>query len=374
MAPPSPSEIDAIRSQTWKDITGTPYECSTLTLLSGGSANFVFRGDLVAPASCDPYGTVIVKQFKNFLACSSDFEIDLSRFHAEASMLQALGRLTGLPFRAPKLYYLDLSAKIQVHESYWHDCMSIADYFRSRSPKVSPNSIARTFGRQTGEVIRTLHDWASLPVQQALRDEIWKNGPMRKLKYQTTYASFIQVLERLPGLVNPVRDILEEVRDMGLSDLERQPTDIEPLEWGMIHGDFWAGNILSTGLHELAVIDWELVQFGHRSYDLGQLVGDLYERQWLDHHQQDDTRLMIARIGSGYGRMSEDMVYRTATHAGVHLIHAFNRRRADVEALGPEKALQIMTYGRELVIRGYTRDKPWLESQGFDTWLTYVPS
>lgn len=72
----NPNEM---RSHIMKALEGTPYECWHLAPMSGGSVNFVFRGDLSAPAPCDPYMIAIVKKYTNRLSCSSNFEIDLSR-------------------------------------------------------------------------------------------------------------------------------------------------------------------------------------------------------------------------------------------------------------------------------------------------------
>jgi 5-methylthioribose kinase len=34
-----------------------------------------------------------------------------------------------------------------------------------------------------------------------------------------------------------------------------------------------------VGGNKLYIIDWEFAQYGHRAYDLGQLIGDLWERK-----------------------------------------------------------------------------------------------
>jgi hypothetical protein len=71
-------ELNSLSSQIRGHLKGSQYECSSLTLLGGGSANFVYRGVLVTPI---PSGaeTVIVKHTTGFLAVSRDFKIDVSR-------------------------------------------------------------------------------------------------------------------------------------------------------------------------------------------------------------------------------------------------------------------------------------------------------
>lgn len=58
-------------------LIGTPFDCSSLTLLGGGSMNFVYRGTLATPS---PLGTtVIVKHTTDFLAVNQDFKVDKTR-------------------------------------------------------------------------------------------------------------------------------------------------------------------------------------------------------------------------------------------------------------------------------------------------------
>lgn len=69
------SEVkDAVASE----ISSSPFACSSLTQLSGGTANFVYRGVLSRPL---PNGTttVIVKHAEEYLASNSDFKLTAER-------------------------------------------------------------------------------------------------------------------------------------------------------------------------------------------------------------------------------------------------------------------------------------------------------
>lgn len=76
MTPPDP----AITSQILDELLSTPYACSSLSRLSGGTANFVYRGTLRVPL-CDPAGTstVILKHAEEFLAGFKDFKLTADR-------------------------------------------------------------------------------------------------------------------------------------------------------------------------------------------------------------------------------------------------------------------------------------------------------
>ena len=98
----------------------------------------------------------------------------------------------------------------------------------------------------------------------------------------------------------------------------------------------------------------------HRSHDLGQLIGDLYERK---HFKGADCALwtMEAFI-DGYGPLSEDMTFRTAIHAGVHLICWCNRRPGKPPpGVTPEQISGVVEIGRDFVLKGWEKDKTWFQ-------------
>lgn len=86
MAPLGQAEKDNHLARVLQHLSQTPYACSSLTQLSGGSVNFVFRGLLVSPLLPTPSTTaatssqtIIVKFSTDFLALNRDFPLDVSR-------------------------------------------------------------------------------------------------------------------------------------------------------------------------------------------------------------------------------------------------------------------------------------------------------
>ena len=75
----------------------------------------------------------------------------------------------------------------------------------------------------------------------------------------------------------------------------------------------------------LFIIHWELPQFGRKEYDLGQMIGNLYERS---HFMMNAASALWIIQGSvdDYGALSEDSAFRIAIHASVHLICWYVRR------------------------------------------------
>jgi hypothetical protein len=85
MASLEQTEKNLLSARILQQLSETPYACSSLTLLSGGSANFVFRGVLALSLSSQgrktaaTIETIIVKHFTDFLAVNRDFKLDVSR-------------------------------------------------------------------------------------------------------------------------------------------------------------------------------------------------------------------------------------------------------------------------------------------------------
>jgi hypothetical protein len=110
----------------------------------------------------------------------------------------------------------------------------------------------------------------------------------------------------------------------------------------------------------LYIIDWELAQFGRREYDLGQMIGDLYERK---HFQNIDSPLWIIQgFVAGYGNLNDEIAFRIAIHAGVHLICWYIRRDPTAPFTEPvEKIEDVIRIGTEFVVKGWEKDRSWFE-------------
>lgn len=61
-----------------RELGSTEYACSSLKPLSGGTANFIFRGTLTKPLS-DGTREVAVKHGEGFVASMPDFQIPTTR-------------------------------------------------------------------------------------------------------------------------------------------------------------------------------------------------------------------------------------------------------------------------------------------------------
>jgi hypothetical protein len=164
----------------------------------------------------------------------------------EEAMLNALNSFphTASVVKVPHLYLFDRKTHTQVIE----DIPGVVDL---KTVLVAPNanrvlskSLAISIGHVLGSWLRAYHSWISLSAQADLRAQIGDNEPMRKLKYHISYDSFITVLQQFSDVLSDERKTLEEVRDMATMEFEKIASDEQGEEWGIIHGDFWAGKLV----------------------------------------------------------------------------------------------------------------------------------
>jgi hypothetical protein len=71
----TPDEISIKVQDSLKD---SPYACTSLVKLSGGTANFVYRGILASPLE-DGTKTVVVKHTEGYVASNPVFKLASSR-------------------------------------------------------------------------------------------------------------------------------------------------------------------------------------------------------------------------------------------------------------------------------------------------------
>ncbi|KAI0975548.1 kinase-like domain-containing protein [Xylaria arbuscula] len=361
-------------------LSETPYACSSLTHLTNGTTNFVFRGKLVRPIRGEESessviaSTVIVKHSLPHAALNKDLPIDASRTLYEESMLDALSDFHPgvVGVKAPRLYLFIREKNIQVLEDFpaTEDLKSV--FVSPDRDKILTRQEATSLGHDIGVWLRSFHDWSMSPNARlkGFRD----NEPMRKLKYAITYDSYLRVLENsFPDILEGHRSILQQVKEVATKEFERSSTvEDADKDWGLIHGDFWTGNVLvpndlsslasqSPDESKLFIIDWEFTQYGHRSYDIGQMIGDIYER-W--HFWKAEGAIpAINGFIRGYGQLEDnDLAFRIAIHAGVQLIGWYTRRAPNAPLrFPPAQVRDAMRIGRDWIEKGWQKDIRYFE-------------
>lgn len=341
-------------------LSQTHYACSSLSKLATRPANFVYRGVLTKSCLTDNGTTATTVIIKHSID-SVHTETDESLLSSLASLLPAQASGKTVVIKAPRLYLFDRETNTQVLEDLINAGSFKSILFSPAADSLVPQP--PVIGRHLGSWLRSFHDWSSAPQQAAIRNQLWQKDPVRKLKYLVTFDVFLAVLEKFPELLEDHQQTLKEVQEAMAADFQKPSTDADE-GWGLIHGDLWSGNILLSNPPwneppQLGIIDWEFAQFGHRSYDLGQIVGDLYEKAVF---LNADTKSVMEAIIDGYGDLSDDMAFRTAIYVGVHLIGWYHRRPRTAPPVAQEVVVAGLTIGRDFICKGWKKDRKFFES------------
>jgi hypothetical protein len=252
MEPFNEEDEHAFAQRILDQLAQTPYACSALTKLSGGTANFLYRGVLLKPVeegtNTKAAQTVVIKRSTKYAAINRDFPLDITRCVFEESMLHALAGFCYTittpsgpsVITAPRLYMFDRDTYTQVHEDF-PGTIDLTTILQSVNvDQILPGSISRSVGYALGSWLRFFHKWTSEPAQAVLRERVGPNKGMRKLKCLITYDSFIEILERHPETIEGHKETLEAVKSAMKYEFERPPTEGDEIR-GIIHGDFWSG-------------------------------------------------------------------------------------------------------------------------------------
>ncbi|KAL2134187.1 hypothetical protein VTI74DRAFT_808 [Chaetomium olivicolor] len=359
MATPQSAKIS---EEVLQELSSTDYACSSLDQLSGGTANFVFKGILINPL---PDGTkeVAVKHGESYIASMPDFQLSTARCRAEEECLKALSTLPAtdgaFTVRAPKLYHFNPKTNTQVQE-YLPNALSLKDYAikhfsSSRDPFRTVS--CHELGRCLGVWLREFHDWVKLPEQAELHKEAKANQPMQQLKHYVNYATLVETVGNFPTILEDERETLEKIRDTAAEELKDPNLQV-------IHGDFWTGNALLPDqplkLQDqtpVFIVDWEICQLGLPALDLGQMIAELYELSLFK--GIDEGKWLIEGFVAGYGYVDDDFAFRTALHVGTHLV-AWGSR---VPGWGTEEQVQhVVGVGKDIVLHAWHKDRAWFEA------------
>ncbi|KAK2002185.1 phosphotransferase enzyme family protein [Colletotrichum falcatum] len=318
-----------------EELASTPYHFEGGTLLSGGTANFIYHVNL---SRYLPDGTaeVAVKHGEGFLAQNQNFKLPTSRC----------------------LFYFNEKTNTQIQE-YRPIPLSLKNYalkyfVASVSGSLEPQCL--DIGQGIGKWLRAFHEWSSSPEQRKFRNIAAANKEMQKLKYWVNYERLPSFIERFPSILRECASTFTAIADKTTREMENG----EKLQ--VIHGDFWTGNILlkdrpwENEHNHILVIDWEMCMLGVTPLDLGQMIAELYELKL--YKGMDGGLWLIRGFVKGYGAIDDEFAFRTLLHVGVHLI-SFGTTVKDWGT--QEQVKSVASEGRDLVMNAWERNRAFFE-------------
>ncbi|OJK03274.1 hypothetical protein ASPACDRAFT_23693 [Aspergillus aculeatus ATCC 16872] len=351
-----------------RELEHTRYACSSLTRLSGGTVNFVFRGLLSRPLE-DGTKSVIIKHAEGYTATNRNFKLTAERCLFEEASLKALNGLPStvalkgtsesrvITVKPPRLLTFNPDTNTAVLEDL-PDSLDLKTFCISSAASTTiSQEWAVSVGKALGTWLWAFHRWTDERDQANVVAELEMNHTMRDLKLSVNYGSLAERIDRYPALLGEARDVFEKVRVAAAAEVEKNGG----LGYGIIHGDFWSGNVLvpKSALDlspqtSLFIVDWELCHFGPRAWDLGQMLAELY---MLKHYRGIDAGpWMIEGFLEGYQVPDEALAFWVLIQVGVHFI-AFGSM---IQGWGaPEQVADLVHLGRDLIVKAWEKDREW---------------
>ncbi|KAH7378106.1 kinase-like domain-containing protein [Cadophora sp. MPI-SDFR-AT-0126] len=340
-------ELDDIQRKTETWLQGTRYAPRSIIPLSGGTVNFTFLVHL-EEALQDGTDIVVVKHSEDFVRHTPSYKVSLARTDSSTGSI--------FQIRTPKCLHFDETAGMQIHEYLPHG-VDLKTYLLARAAHQNSDQLEPQYfmlGQALGSWVRQFHDQASHYPE--LVEEVAKNKEAQQVQQLVTYQFAVDRVQDFPAILSDALPVLETVQKLAADELQTGSLQV-------IHGDLGPANILipDSDIQEdskipVFVIDWETSQLGISNIDTGQMIADLY-RLWLCKNIEA-ALWMLRGFCSGYGVVSEAHAFRTAIHAGVHLI---SRGTIDRQ-MGTMNELEgVARVGRDIVLNEHRKNRSWFE-------------
>ena len=282
---------------------------TSLKLLSGGTANFVYR------ANKEDGTTSIFKHAAPYLHSNKNFAFDPTRMDYEANIL------TILSSKSKPLFTDSLSSNVHAVEilSYYKEkkLLEIEDGGSRNLKDAYTDSILDIpqIGQELATWLAALHN-SSRNISLALQNghSTTNNNPVGVGVYRHSYRNLHIALEKFGHDVSLAHRIDEKFGSLLATDDEC-----------VCHGDFWPGNVLvrvnddsSAGL---TIVDWEMVRRGTSATDVAQFAAEAF---LLDRFRGGKglrtsflSKYFAGRKGSG--TLGKTWLRRLVVHWAVHV-------------------------------------------------------
>ncbi|KAL7268752.1 hypothetical protein RUND412_008608 [Rhizina undulata] len=359
MSNETPDLTTAAGLTSYLSTTSSP--AHNITPLSGGFANFTFRGTISAGSE---EKTVIIKHAEPFVALAKNISFDPVRCYYESATLKSLSALqvsinageVDFTIRLPKVleYFPETHTIITTDAGPRSETLKAALLTNSLSPE-----LLVPIGTLLGRFLQRLHSYGRTAEAEEIKTVLQGNTQSSHMSLFVTYGRLSETVTMYPRLL-PYAEVFSSVL-FYMTPLYLSPQSSSTLT----HGDFWCGNILlspsSSIPKEIIVIDWEVAKYGPSFADLGQMCAELFLP--FHFHGVEAGREIIKAFLGAYAEGMEveerrELAWRTAVHFGTHLVVWPPR----VQGWGSkERVEEGVSVGAEYVRRGWERDWEWLK-------------
>lgn len=302
----------------------TKFATRTVSVLSGGTANFAYRLHLVDPY--DGQTSLVFKHFAPFIAQHASFPFDVVRqsYEVEAMKLVRSWVPSSALINVPQIFHHDDQANVIIMEDCGPESKTLKDLVLAGEVSAE---LGRQLGKGIGEFLGIVHkEGASGPAAAKFAS----NEQARTVSIWATYGRLVSTLsgaDGLPKLEDPGLDLDEELQTVG-SVVARTSAVLAEANDQFVMGDFWPGNILVSlddkkRVKRVLVVDWELAKTGICATDVGQFCAEMHLIRHFHPERKEETDQVLKAFLLAYENvvpLGPEESGGAAAHIGAHLV------------------------------------------------------
>ncbi|KIL65075.1 hypothetical protein M378DRAFT_77370 [Amanita muscaria Koide BX008] len=311
-------------------LAGTPFASRSITVLPGGTVNYLYRIQLLTPFEGSQ--TVVLKHAQPFWksSMSTAWEVERQMFEVEAMTRIRPWLSSTLPVKVPKIHHFDAHNNVIIMEDCGADAVTLREFLCSGS--ASSTGLAETIGAAIGKFIALVHEW-SRSNPDGILDVFEKSLQAKKTIACLNYDRIVATLQRAdkddltvlsgfkvdPSDIQVISKLTDEYRSLLMSARI-------PGREVFLMGDLWHENILlNANEHPLRlyILDWELARIGLPGSEVGLFCAytDLLGR--ANQVAYKPASVMLQNFIEAYSRISNrDMrlAQDTLVHWGINYV------------------------------------------------------
>ncbi|KAF9280913.1 hypothetical protein BGZ68_006939 [Mortierella alpina] len=349
--------------------------------LSGGNANYVYRGT-IAEHHTDLFGgrsTVVIKHAADRSASNKEMALYTDRMTFEQTVLGIVAEASDNQdnnkeddiiettyVKVPRVLYWDHENNIVIQEDAGIHSTHLKDFISSHSQAPSPK-LTKEIGSSLGEFIARLHLYGFrhrselYPGKMANTEAL---GLSRLILYDQFPKAASKYMKDQPEFD---REVIELASKWGGDRLMNEPETLA-------HGDFWPGNFLidttpgegnEVNIKHLYIVDWEMSRFAPAAMDLGQFMAEAFSLNKYRHPCEDLMTSFLESYCRIYGdRLTITDLKTAVIHCGGHLM-AWTPYTGwfNDDVAHDAKAREITLIGAEFIKHAWTEDWAWIRQE-----------
>ncbi|KAK3823380.1 MAG: kinase-like domain-containing protein [Benniella sp.] len=350
--------------------------------LSGGNANYVYRGTIAEPHS-DLFGgrsTVVIKHAAGHSASSRQTVLYVDRMVFEQTALGIVANASDnknnnnkedegietAKVKVPRVLHWDRENNIVIQEDAGVKSTNLKEFISSH---VQPPSqrLAKEIGGSLGEFIARLHLYGFRHRSELYPNEMANTealGLSRLILYDQFPKAASKYMDDQPQFD---RDVIDLASKWGGDRLMSEPETFA-------HGDFWPGNFLvdteigegnDIAIKHMYIVDWEMSRYAPAAMDLGQFVAEAFSLNKYRHPCEEMMTSFLEAYCRIYGdRLTTTDLKTAVIHCGGHLMawtpYTGWFKEDDAH---DAKAKEITLIGAEFIKRAWMEDWTWIRQE-----------